>query len=135
MANTPQTVDQYLEQFEGEKLARLTTVRSVIRAAAPEATERISWGMPTYDYRGVLIHFAAHAKHIGLYPGATGVEAFAPRLADFKVSKGAIQMPDSRPLPLALIEEIVRFRAAENEREQQRKKAQKAAKQKGAPQE
>ncbi len=72
--------------------------------------------MPTFTLQGNLVHFALHARHIGFYPGASGVGAFAERFRDLglKMSKGAVQFPLGQPLPLSLVVEIVRFRAAEN---------------------
>ena len=77
-----------------------------IKGSLPEAKEKISWSMPTYWKGRNLIQFAAFKKHIGLYPGPEAVEAFADRLTDYKTSKGTIQIPYSKPLPLELIGEI-----------------------------
>ncbi len=63
------------------------------------------------------MHFAVHQKHIGFYPGVSGIDEFKPKLAEYKVSKGAVQFPKEKPLPYGLISEIVRFRAAENKKE------------------
>lgn len=87
----------------------LHQVRSTLRAALPDAEERISWSMPTYWQKRNIIHFAAAKAHIGLYPGAEAMERFAAKLADYKTSKGAVQFPYSKPLPLDLISEIARW--------------------------
>ncbi len=130
-AGKPQTIDEYIAQCPAEVQERLRTLRAAIAAVEPEATEAISWGMPTFKLHGNLIHFAAFRQHIGLYPGAEGVEHFLPRLGAYHTSKGAIQFPHGEPLPLELIAEIVRFRAAQNRQWAAEKTAKKAAKRKG----
>ena len=72
--------------------------------------------MPTFVLHGNLIHFAAHARHIGVYPMPSGVEEFKDDLAPYQTAKGSVQFPLDRPMPYDLIERIVRFRVAENER-------------------
>ncbi len=121
-------VDAYLKPLAAEVRARCESLRQLIRSAVPEAEETISWGMPTFKLEGNLVHFAVHNHHIGFYPGADGVEAFLPELAAYAHSKGAIQFPFDKPLPLDLIERITRFRAAANLRYAAEKRAEKAAK-------
>lgn len=107
-------IDEYIATCPADKQQRLGELRDLIRAAAPEATERISWGMPTFHLKGNLVHFALHKNHIGLYPGESGVHHFSGRLGEYRHSKGAIQFPLDQPLPTELITEIVAFRAAQN---------------------
>ena len=105
----PQSIDAYIRlQDEGVR-PRLETIRETIRAAIPEAQEKISWSMPTYRKGRNILHFAASKKHIGLYPGDEAVEAFADRLSDFDTSKGTIRLPHDRELPLELIRDIARW--------------------------
>ena len=108
------TIDDYIAAFPEQTQRILRDLRAAIRAAAPDAAEKISYGMPTYDLRGNLVHFAAYSKHIGFYPTPSGVAAFQDELSAYKSSKGAVQFPLGQPLPLELIERIVRFRVAEN---------------------
>ncbi len=108
----PETIDQYIAQQPPEMAERLGAVRAAIRAAAPEATERISWRMPTFWQKVNIAHFALFKRHIGFYPGSEAIEAFAERLAPYKSSKGAVQLPLDRPLPLELIRDMVRFNVA-----------------------
>lgn len=115
--NTFATIDAYIAAAPPQVQPKLHRLRSLIREQAPRAQERISWGMPTFYLFGNLIHFAAHARHIGLYPGTGGVAAFAGRLTGYKTSKGAIQLPLSKPLPEQLIRDIVRYRVSENLRD------------------
>lgn len=101
------TVDEYIDSFDLEKRAYLKEVREIMQSCLPEATEKISWRMPTYYLHHNLIHFAAFNKHIGLYPGAEGVLAFASECEKrhFKYSKGAIQIPYG-PLPKDFIQAL-----------------------------
>ena len=103
------TIREYIDSQDESIRLRLNAVYDTIRAAIPEAEERLSWGMPTFWKGHNIIHFAPAKRHIGLYPGAEAVAFFAPRLTGYKTSKGAIQLPDDRELPLALIAEIARW--------------------------
>ena len=103
------TIREYIASQDESIRLRLNAVYDTIRAAIPEAEERLSWGMPTFWKGHNIIHFAPAKRHIGLYPGAEAVAFFAPRLTGYKTSKGAIQLPDDRELPLALIAEIARW--------------------------
>ena len=111
---SPTTIDDYIAAFPPDIQASLQAIRATIRAAAPEATETISYAMPTYKLHGNLVHFAAFKNHIGFYPAPSGIENFKDQLASYKTSKGALQFPLDRPIPHALIAEIVRFRVREN---------------------
>lgn len=111
----PKNIDEYIAQFSPEIQSIMQTVRRTIREAAPQASEKICWAMPTFYLHGNLVHFAGNKSHLGLYPGASGVEQFTPELKEYKTSKGAIQFPYSKPLPVELIQRIVRFRVTENE--------------------
>ena len=102
----PETIEEYIRSQPENVQPYLHQVNDAIKASIPEAREKISWSMPTYWKGCNLIQFAAFKKHIGLYPGLKAVEAFADRLMDYKTSKGAIQIPYSKPLPLELIREI-----------------------------
>lgn len=102
----PKTIEEYIDRQAPEIQFYLRQVNEVIRSALPDAAEKISWSMPTYWKKHNLIQFAAFKKHIGLYPGPEAVTAFADRLQEYKTSKGAIQFPYAKPIPLGLIEEI-----------------------------
>ncbi len=102
----PKTIDAYIAAQPESVQPLLNQVRDSIRAVLPEAQERISWSMPTYWNKHNIIHFAAFKKHIGLYPGPKAIENFADRLIEYKASKGAVQLPYSKPLPLELISNI-----------------------------
>ncbi len=100
------TIEEYISNQDEAIRPRLQTICNAIREAIPEAEERISWGMPTFWKGRNIIHFAAAKKHIGIYPGAEAVEEFAPYLTEYKTSKGAIQLPNDKELPIGLIAEI-----------------------------
>lgn len=115
------TVDEYIAGQRPEIQERLRQMRQAIREAIPNAQEKISWSMPTYVQSGNVVHFAAAKTHIGFYPGASGVEMVLEKTKEYETSKGAVRLPDSKPLPLALVQEIARARAAENDRWAQEK--------------
>jgi uncharacterized protein YdhG (YjbR/CyaY superfamily) len=110
----PTSIDEYISSFPEEIQKPLRLMRDTIKNEAPQASEKISYRMPTFYLNGNLVHFAAFKKHIGLYPGASGVAAFEGELGAYEHSKGAIRFPLDQALPLALIRRIVRFRVAEN---------------------
>ncbi len=105
----PKTIDAYISLQPQKVQSLLNQVRSTLRDALPEAEERISWSMPTYWKKHNIIHFAAAKKHIGLYPGAKAMEHFLDRLTEYKTSKGAVQFPYAKPLPLELIAEMAKW--------------------------
>ena len=106
--NAPKTVEEYILAQDEEIRDQLQKVRKELLGRLPDATEKISWSMPTYWKDHNIIHFAAQKKHIGLYPGPEAVEFFSEKLdqAGLKYSKGSIQIPYSNDLPLNLIAEI-----------------------------
>lgn len=109
-----QTIDEYIAAFPENIQAQLEALRVTIRAAAPEAEERISYQMPAFALNGNLVYFAAAKHHIGFYPTASGIKAFQDELAQYEGSKGAVRFPIGQPLPMDLIRRIVQFRVAEN---------------------
>jgi uncharacterized protein YdhG (YjbR/CyaY superfamily) len=112
--STIQTIDEYIAGFPEDIREILEKVRETIRQAAPEATEKISYQMPTFYLNGNLVHFAAFKKHIGLYPAPSGVAAFQEELAPYVKAKGSIQFPLDKPIPYDLIARITAFRVQEN---------------------
>ena len=109
------TIDDYIAGFPPETQQVLQEVRSIVRAAAPGATETISYAMPTFDLNGRhLVHFAGYPKHIGFYPIPSGIEAFKEELAPYNQGRGSVQFPLDKPMPMDLIRRIVEFRVAEN---------------------
>ena len=114
MRSAASSIDEYIAEFPPETQAVLKEMRALIKASAPDATERISYAMPTFDLNGQhLVHFAGYKKHIGFYPVPSGIEAFKEELEPYKSGKGSAQFPLGRPLPLDLIRRIVEFRVGE----------------------
>lgn len=113
-------IDVYLEDYHGAQRALMDELRSLIQSLAPEATETISYGIPTFKLNGNLVHFGAGKNHVGVYPGADGVALVADELDTLGLvhRKGTIQLPLDQPLPTESITRIVAFRLA-----QQRAKA------------
>ena len=112
----PASVDEYIAQAPEESQARLNELRATIKAAAPEALERISYGMPAYAYKGRLVYFQLWKKHIGLY-GLTGpvLDEHKEDLEGYVMSKGTIQLPLGEELPVALISRLVKAQARRND--------------------
>jgi uncharacterized protein YdhG (YjbR/CyaY superfamily) len=110
----PATIDAYIAAFPDDVQAILQQIRRTIREAAPEATEAISYQMPTFKLHGNLVHFAAFKNHIGFYPVPSGIEEFKDELAVYKQGKGSVQFPLDKPMPYDLIRRIVQFRVVEN---------------------
>jgi uncharacterized protein YdhG (YjbR/CyaY superfamily) len=110
---TPRNIDDYLSGYPKHVQRLLTQMRLTIKRAAPQATEKISYGIPTFALEGNLVHFAAFKNHIGFYPTPSVISAFSQELSSYKCSKGAVQFPLDEPLPLTLVSRMVEFRVKE----------------------
>lgn len=108
------STDEYIAAFPEDVQALLEAVRAVIKAAAPDAEERISYQMPAFVLNGRLVWFAALKNHIGFYPMPSGIEAFKDELSMYETTKSSVKFPISQPLPMDLISKIVQFRVTEN---------------------
>ncbi len=112
-----ETIDEYISEFPSETRKLLKDMRAIIKATAPEATETISYAIPTFDLNGKhLVHFAGFKKHIGFYPVPSAMKAFEEELKPCRSGKGSAQFPLDQPLPADLIRRIVLFRVEENTR-------------------
>jgi uncharacterized protein YdhG (YjbR/CyaY superfamily) len=107
-------IDEYIAMFPENIRAILQKLRATIKKAAPGSEEVISYKMPAFKLNGVLVYFAANKEHIGFYPTASPIIAFKKELVNYKTSKGAIQFPVEKPIPLKLVKDIVQFRVKEN---------------------
>lgn len=105
----PETIEAYIAAQPEEVQPYLNTLKNALRAALPEAEERISWSMPTYWKTHNIIHFAGFKNHAGLYPGPEAVLEFSERLTEYRTSKGTIQLPYSQPVPVELVSDIARW--------------------------
>ncbi|MBI5010651.1 MAG: DUF1801 domain-containing protein, partial [Bacteroidia bacterium] len=99
-AKNPSNFEQYILNYPEEIRERLQKIRSLVIKIAPDAVEKISYGMPAFTLHGMLLYYAAHTKHIGFYPFTTAIVAFREELTDYKTAKGSIQFPNNKPLPL-----------------------------------
>ncbi len=109
------TVDEYVKGFPKEVQHKLKLIRTAIQKAAPDAEESISYAMPAYKLnKKPLVYFAGYEKHIGFYATPSGHSKFSKELSKYKQGKGSVQFPLNKPLPLELIENIVKFKAKEN---------------------
>jgi len=110
----PKTVDEYIASFSPEVRTILKNIRLTIRKAAPGAQETISYNMPTFVLKGVLVHFAAFKKHIGFYPPVRGDSRLQKALSIYAGEKGNLRFPFDQPIPYGLIEEVVKLRVKQN---------------------
>lgn len=108
------TIDQYIASFSQETQKILQQLREDLQKMVPEAKQKISYAIPTFELNGNLIHFAGYKNHIGLYPGSKAIEVFAEDLKGYHTSKGTVQFPIDKPLPMDLIKKIVDFCVAQN---------------------
>ena len=107
----PESIDEYISAFPEHTQKLLQQMRAVIHKAVPKTEEVISYGMPAFKLHTVLVYFAGYKNHIGFYPTSSGIRLFKDQFADYKSSKGAVQFPLDKPLPVKLIKEITVFRA------------------------
>ncbi len=117
----PTTIDEYIAASPKEVQGILKKVRATIRKAAPGAQEAIKYQLPTFTLDGNLVHFGAFKNHIGFYPTPSGTEKFKRELSAYEGAKGSIRFPLDKPIPYALITEIVKFRVKENQGKAQSK--------------
>jgi uncharacterized protein YdhG (YjbR/CyaY superfamily) len=112
-SGAPETVDEYLARVPEPARSTLEKMRAAIRSVVPrEAAETISYRIPAFRHNVVIVWYAAFADHVSVFPTASVIEAFKDELAEFKTSKGTIQFPTDKPLPIALIKRIVKARVA-----------------------
>jgi uncharacterized protein YdhG (YjbR/CyaY superfamily) len=111
---TAESIDEYIAGFPPATQTVLEELRALVKDVVPDATETISYSMPTFDLHGRhLVHFAGFAKHVGLYPLPKAIDAFTEELRPYKRGKGSVQFPLDRPLPTDLIRRMIEFRVAE----------------------
>jgi len=110
------TFDEYVRRFPIAVRRLLKMMRQTIREAAPGAEETISYRMPAFKLKNILVWYGAHAGHIGFYPGASAIAEFKEDLLVYKGAKGSVQFPFDQPLPLDLVRRIVKFRVKQQAR-------------------
>jgi uncharacterized protein YdhG (YjbR/CyaY superfamily) len=109
-----QNIDQYIGIFPPNVQIILEKLRKTIQEAAPNAEETISYGIPTFELNGNLVHFAAYKNHIGFYPASSAIVAFHKELSPYRHAKGSVQFPIDKPIPFYLVRKIVKYRVKEN---------------------
>ncbi len=114
MKDKPVNIDEYIDGFPKHVQEILLEIRTLIRKAAPDAQETISYQIPTFTLYGNLVHFAAYKTHIGFYPTPSGIEKFKSELSSYEYAKGSVKFPLDKPLPYDLIKRMVQFRVQEN---------------------
>lgn len=114
-SSSPATIDEYIAGFPSDVRSILERIRATVRQAAPEAEETISYRMPAFKQRGILIYFAAFKHHIGIYPPVRGDEKLQGEIAPYKGEKGNLKFPLDEPIPYPLIKKIVKSRLKEQE--------------------
>jgi uncharacterized protein YdhG (YjbR/CyaY superfamily) len=121
---SPTTIDEYIAGYPEDVQKRLGAMRQTIRAAAPDAEEGISYGVPVFKLKGkTLVNFGAAKNHIGFYPTPGAIEAFNDQIAEVAAlgGKGSVQFANDKPLPLNLVTEIVKFRVEQQNAKQKKK--------------
>lgn len=108
------TINEYIALFPKDIQKILKEIRQTIRELAPNAKETIKYGIPTFELKGNLVHFAAYKTHIGFYPASTGITKFKKELTPYETSKGTIKLPLNKKIPIKLITKIVKYRIKEN---------------------
>jgi uncharacterized protein YdhG (YjbR/CyaY superfamily) len=120
----PLNHDAYINSFPPATQKLLQQVRETVLKAATGAVEVISYSMPAFKYEGMMLTwFAGYERHIGFYPGASGIAAFQKEIAEYKNAKGSVQFPLDKPMPVALITQMVKFKVAENLQKAEMKKS------------
>ncbi len=112
-SESPKSIDEYIAGCPRDVQVMLKQIRATIKKIASDAEEAIKYGIPTFVLNGNLVHFAAFKNHIGFYPAPSGIEAFKDELSPYVSAKGSVQFPRDRPMPIGLIQKIVRFRVKE----------------------
>jgi len=108
------TIDEYIETFEPEIQRTLKKIRNFIRAEVPEATEKMSYGMPTFYLNGNLVHFAVFKNHYSLFPCPSGIEELEKEFAPYRSGKGTLRFLIDKPIPWKIIKKLIGFRVKEN---------------------
>ncbi len=121
-AGVPENIDDYIERFPDKVQKLLQKIRKTIRKAAPDATEVISYQMPAFKQKRIVVYFAAYKNHIGIYPAPRGAREFKKELEQYEGGKGTVQFPLDQPIPYDLITRIVKHRIKENEAAAAKKK-------------
>jgi uncharacterized protein YdhG (YjbR/CyaY superfamily) len=119
--STSNVIDEYIANFPDDVQKILQKVRKIIRQTAPDAQEKINYGIPTLTLNGNLVHFAGFKNHIGFYPTPSGIEKFKKELSEYEGAKGSVKFPLNQPIPYDLIKKITEFRVKEQQAKAKKK--------------
>lgn len=111
----PANIDEFIAQYPADVQQKLQQLRQTIHHYAPDAKEKISYGMPTFYLNKNLVHFSAYETHIGFYPGAAAIAEFSEQLKPYDTSKGTVRFPIDKPLPLELVSNITEYCVSQNQ--------------------
>lgn len=120
--SSPDVIDEYIANFPPDVQKVLQKVRKIIRKVAPDAQEKINYGIPTFTLNGNLVHYAGFKNHIGFYPTPSGIEKFKSELSKYEGAKGSVKFPLDQPIPYELIQKITEFRVQEQKAKAKKKK-------------
>ncbi len=124
-SRAPATVEEYIARFPPAVRSRLKAIRGIVRKIAPDAVEKMGYGVAAYELNGMLLYFAGFPRHVGLYPSPSAIRKFQKEIGGLPTAQGTVRFPNDRPLPLALIRKIVKFRVQENRKRETKKPARK----------
>lgn len=122
---TAKNIDEYIAYFSTDIQKQLQSIRKLIAKNSPGATEKISYGIPTFALHGNLVHFAAYQDHLGFYPGSSAIIHFAKELKTYDTAKGTIRLPLDQAIPIKLLTKIIQFCVETNLEKQMNKKLKK----------
>ncbi|MDR2795307.1 MAG: DUF1801 domain-containing protein [Spirochaetaceae bacterium] len=114
MAEKAKNIDEYIASFDIEIQKTLNELRNFIKTEVPEATEKISYGMPTFYLKGNLVHFAAFKDHYGFFPNPSGIDEFEEELNTYRSGKGTLRFPFNKRIPWDILKKVIQYRVAEN---------------------
>jgi uncharacterized protein YdhG (YjbR/CyaY superfamily) len=114
MAEKTKNIDEYIAGFDEEIQKTLNELRNFVKAEAPEATEKISYGMPTFYLKGNLVHFAAFKDHYGFFPSPSGIDEFEKELIPYRTGRGTLCFPFNKQIPWEILRKVIHYRVEEN---------------------
>ncbi|MDR2792962.1 MAG: DUF1801 domain-containing protein [Treponema sp.] len=114
MTEKIKNIDEYIANFDTEVQKTLNELRNFIKSEAPDATEKISYGMPAFYLKGNLVHFAAFKGHYGFFPGPSGIDEFEEELSPYRSGKGTLRFPFNKQIPWDILKKVIQYRVKEN---------------------
>lgn len=119
---TSNEIDDFIAKYPPDVQQILQKIRGIVREVAPEAQEKLNYGIPTFTLNGNLVHYSAFKNHVGFYPTPSGMEKFKTQLSKYEGAKGSVKFPLDQPIPYELIRKITEFRVKEQQAKARKKK-------------